>query len=334
MKYNKFTSWIAATALTALSLGLISTPAYAEVIFEDRFDQPAEPTAVSLNASADSEWQIRKKELLGLASARVGGGLLDVHSEQNVFGGVSSSRSDNFDFFRRELTFTFSGFDLKPFGVGNPAYQWAKVGVFAGDGSLWHASSQFVIAFNATGQFSVQVRQPPQGAGRLQTLNVKDFRVPYFSFDIAELSKVQLVLDDTYFRILFVFGNELDQLSFGGEHGLDRTRWFFDTVGVLQAEQNLNTAQIILDNAIASGDQTAIAEAELNLQNRQEQYDAKLLEAEPLYGDTSILVAAGSNDARYLRNSEGHTEVGASLTLDYVRVETTNTLDVLRNPPL
>jgi len=332
MKYNNIAKWITSSALCA---SLFSAPAFSEIIFEDSFDQ-VEISSIPFNPTPDLEWQYRFGTIYGVpTTASVGGGALTIQTEEPRFGGVSTSHSDVYDFFNQEITYTFDGLDLTPIGQSNPSQQWAKVGVIAGDGTIWYARSYFIVGFNGTGQFSVQVRQPSEAnANRLEKVFIKDFKVPYFNFDSNDLSKIQITLDDTYFRILFVFANELDQISFGGEHQLRREDWIYDTVGLAGAKDSVRVAQILLDNAIDSGDQAAIDSAQENYNTRFEAYQQKLIEADPLMGNTSVLVATSSNDARQLRFSEGFTEVGSQISVNSVKVETTNILDVLRNPPL
>lgn len=329
MNHNNIVKCVAGAIL---STSLFFTTSHAATVYEDLFDQ-VEATNIPLDPRPDvSDWSIRKFTIRGKPTrANAANGTMNITTEEAKYGGVGTELLDAYDFFNQELTFTWSGVDLNPIGEGNPTYQWAKFGVSAGAGNLWYAFSHFLIAFSGTGQFSVQVQQP-NDTGRPQVIYVKDFHVPYFNFDSSELSKVQLVLDDTYFRILFVFGNELDQLSFGGTHGLSRDKWFYDTVGLGTAESRLNSAQRILDNAIEAGDQVAIDSAQATYDTRLDDYNTKKEEAEALKGNTSMLVMAASNDASILRNVEGFTEVGAALAVDTVRIETTNTLDVLRNP--
>ncbi len=329
MNQNTLTKWIVGTVFSA---SFLATPAYAATVYEDSFDQVEIPS-LSTRPNEGTDWVKRFSTLRGVpTTAGITDGAINILTEEPRFGGVATPVFDDFDFFDRELTFTFEGFDLHPQGRSRPSSQWAKVGVTAGEGSIWTAYSHFIIAYSATGQFSVQVQEASPGSNFPVRKNVKDFRVPFFNFDATELSKIQLVLDDTYFRILFVFGNELDQLSFGGEHGLSRDNWLYDTIGVGQAQEAVRIAQIILNNAIASGDQAAIDSAQANYDTRVATFDAKSLEADQLKGDTGLVIMGASNDASILRNVRGLTDIGASVKVEAVRVETTDTLEVLRNP--
>ncbi|MDX1810999.1 MAG: hypothetical protein R3240_03570 [Gammaproteobacteria bacterium] len=328
MKYNKSIGWILSAGLAA---SLFTANAQSAVVFEETFDQ-SPPIALSTRGSTTTEWIKRQGTLRGkITTAQMGDGVLDITTTEQDYGGASTGRSDLYDFFNQELTYTFSGINLQPVGQSQPANQWAKFGVFASDGSLWYGGSMFLVGFNGKGRFTLQVKQPSLQTNTIESLYVKDFKVPYFNFDIADISKVKITLDDTYFRILFIFKNELDQISFGGEHGLDRDRWFVDSVYLWRAKAELDQAQIAYDDAVASGDQARIDAALAALQAAQDAYDAKYAEADPLKGDTSVFISASSTDATYLRSS--NLEAGANLKIDTLRVETTNVLDVLRNPP-
>ncbi len=327
MYHKKITQWILTGILAS---GFFSATSQAAVVFEDLFDQ-ADITALSTRPTPDDPWRVLQYSGREPTQAYISNGLLNITTQEQRFGGATTPLQDSLDFFNQELTYTFSGIQLDAIGQGKPSQQWAKLGVTAGTGSIWYAHSYFIVAFNGAGRFSVQVQQP-QVSGRPRVIYIKDFQVPFFNFAITDLSEIKLVLDDTYFRILFTFGNPLDQLSFGGTHGLKRDDWFFDTVGVGRVKAQLDNAQRILDNAIAAGDQVAIDSAQANYDALLADYNAKAAEAEALKGDSALVVSAASNDARVLRFVEGYTDVGAALSIDSIRVETTNTLDVLRNP--
>lgn len=323
MKTNNIKLWITGAAISA---SLVSTPAISAVVYEENFDQP-DVIVIQKNQTPGTDWLRRNNTNIIPTRSTIGSGVLTIKTEDPKYGGASSTLSDTLDFFNQELTYTFSGFNLKTAGPeGRLSDQWAKVGVTAGPVSV----SKFIVGFNGTGRFTVQVEQPPLLGSRAEVLKIKDFKVPFFSFDISQLSRVELVLDKTYFRILFAFGNPLDSISFAGKHGLDRDRWFFDTVNLGGVQSALASAETRLNNAKASGDQAAIASAQAIYDDLLVQYEAKLLEAEPLKGDTDIFVAAASQDASTLR-ADAVQEVGAVLTLDKITVETTNTLDVLKS---
>jgi len=291
----------------------------AEIVFEDSFDA----NSVTSRDNPDSVWGITKRGFYTLASSTIESGNLVIETNDGNYGGVVSYQSNDMDFFNQELTYRFSGIDLQPMEGGQHISEWIRLGIIAGSNSRWAGFSQFILTYNGVGRFSIQVRQPRATGSSLETLAVKDFRTPSFNFDPSELSSVNITIDEQNYRVLFIFSNPLDQLSFAGTHHLNREYWVDEDrveseVG-LNAEINaLTNAEIALDAATAGGDSVTINSAQAEYDASLSAYDAKLVLADEVKGDVALLIAGSSQD------------VGARVNIDHVLVETSDILSVLK----
>jgi len=335
MKNHHLFSW-------ALSIGLIgltfSANLNAEVLFQDEFDQVT-IERVPTRLTTDSVWTLNRgggRFSLRPTTAELGGGVANISTQENYHGGMATAVHPELDFFDQELTYTFSGFDIQALGISRIPFQSVRLAILAVGGSrIWGANSHILVEFSGAGRFDVVVveKDPAATGTGLETIEVKDFKSYYFNFDVTKLQKVEISLDDTYYRVSFIFETVFDQFSFGGEHHLSRDRWLDDTVGLGRALSNLVRAENSLAAAIDSGVQADIDAAQALLLTRQGEYDATNALADPLKGDVALLVSAGSADASQLLSEYGiDSEVGASLTVDSVKVETSNILQQLITP--
>jgi len=359
MGLNNKRRWMLALLLVG---GFCASP-NAEVIYQDNFDRnlidaDGNPVTVETipfwprresNLDFDKDWYATYTNLsFRKTDVTAGEGVLTIHTEDINSGILAPSTNGEFDFFNRELTFTFDGINIQALGQSRTASQWVKFGVVSNaDRNLWKSYPLFLMAVSGSGAFSLQIWQGDDRAAR------KEFKSNVFNFDVSKLRKVELTMDSENFRGKFTFENPLDVLSFGGPHNLDRNQWYVDTVGVNFAKRQMDDAlkaltawEDLLEEAQASGVQADIDAAQAQVDTWQGRYDlaianyeSKLLLAEDAIGDSALMVSVTSDvndivnsmtpaekaifDADY---AAGLVEIGARVTVNSVVVETTNIL--------
>jgi len=339
--------------LVLLVAGGFCTSLNAEVVYQDNFDRnfvdaDGIPQTVELiqrqrldsRVDTSKDWYTIFSNLaFWKTEATAGEGLLTINTE-DTSSGILSQTTDNFDFFKRELTFTFDGISIQALGQSRIASQWVQFGVVANSNrQFWKSSPLVLVAVSGSGAFSLQVWQGEDKEPR------KVFKSNVFNFDVSLLRNVKFTMDDTNFRVLFSFENPLDVLSFGGPHNLDPDLWFVDTVGVNTARLGMENAQRNLtawEEALADGVSGAQAQIDFwqnEFDTQSDNYDAALLLVGGIQGDSAIIISVNSDastivtgmsreekaifDADY---EAGIAEIGARVTLDSITVETTNIL--------
>lgn len=349
MKLNYLKNWLAVLAISVFSFAT----ANAEIIYEDSFEGEEEYLEfwpIWGNPNFEADWYIIYKDIARSPTDAIrGDGNLTIYTEDKNSGVITPLSSD-YNFFERELTFTFEGVRIEALGKSRVASEWARFGVVAySNKTHWDAHSSVVISYNGAGTFQFGVKQPNIGTG-FDTAPRKKFISRTFNFDVTYLSKIELTLDSVNYRVAFVFENEMDQLTFGGPHNLDYERWIVDTVGVGPAKKAMEAAaellvtyQALYDDAVASGDQVAIDDVQARLAARQLRYNeyfayylGKAAEAAETKGRTALLMVASSK-ARETRAFSPPEEVvvdengriGAKLTIGGVKVEATSALEGL-----
>ncbi len=338
--------------LPLLVSGLFSVSASAEVIYQDQFDGPAElipKWPVNANPPTPrADWLTIYTRQSLLTEVESGNGNLTIHTE-DLFGGVMSPAKEEYNFFDRELTFSFEDIGIEAFGKSNVAWQRATFGLLAYSSlEFWQGDSSFLLHYYGAGNFAFRVKQEADDGVGFDTASRKEFKSQVFNFDPSFLTRIELTLDSVNFVVEFIFGNELDRLTFGGPHGLDRNRWVIDAVNLAGASRALALIddkiaffQGQLDQAIANGDpienfQISLASWQSQRPAAQATYDERNAALEDIKGRTALIVAL-SSDARDvmiaarpgedIRDEQGR--LGGQLTLGSVTVETTTKFEGL-----
>jgi len=349
MGLNNKRRWL----LALLAAGGFNTSLNAEVVYQDNFernfvDADGVPQTVELiqkqrfdsRIDTSKDWYTIFSNLaFWKTDVTAGEGLLTISTE-DTSSGILSQTSDNYDFFKRELTYTFDGVNIQALGQSRIASQWVRFGVVANSSrQFWKNFPIFLVAVSGSGAFSLQVWQGDDRAPR------KIFKSNVFNFDVSLLRNIKLTMDDTNYRVVFSFENPLDILSFGGPHNLDPDLWFVDTVGVNTAKLGMENAQRNLaawEEALADGVDGAQAQIDFwqnEFETQEGNYNAALLLVGEIQGDSAIIISVNSDasdivnamtpaqkaifDADY---AAGLVEIGARVTVDAITVETTNIL--------